>query len=242
MTKVGPDLILFDCDGTLVDSHAAIIAAMQQAFSEQDMTEPSSSSISHIIGMSLGDAVASLCPFVEKRAAIVASFRRHYVSGESDLQLYPGVRETLLELCKRGYWLGIVTGKSHAGLLRVLSQFQLSELFLVLRTADCCPSKPHPAMVLESMLELGVHQDQTRVVGDAVVDIQMAEAASVCALGVCFGEPIHAELMQAGAMAVVDDFPSILAHFPPLQEEQRAPTIDDLKIKADAANNCRPQI
>ncbi len=225
MTQDSPHLILFDCDGTLVDSHAAIIHAMQQAFADQGLERPAASAVSDIIGLSLAEAVAALTDDAGVHAAVVRSFRQHYVAGEKQLQLYPGVRETLQELQGRGYWLGIVTGKSKSGLLRVLDHFDLGGLFYVLRTADCCPSKPHPAMVLESMREMGVSPAQTCVVGDALLDIRMAGEAGVASFGVSFGMPMHEPLLQAGARAVVDEFAELLAHFPPLPDAVAAITI-----------------
>jgi phosphoglycolate phosphatase len=105
-----------------------------------------------------------------------------------------------------------------AGLLRVLEAFDLRDYFYVLRTADCCNSKPHPAMVLECMAEMGVDASQTCVVGDALLDIQMAQSAGVAALGVSFGVSGSDELEHAGAIAVVNDFSGLLAYFPPLQD------------------------
>jgi len=225
--NAGPEaLILFDCDGTLVDSHAAITDAMQHAFTNCGLTAPPTAAVAEIIGLSLAEAVAHLAPGDEKNHEdIITSFRRRYIAGEASLQLYPNVRKTLLDLRQRGYWLGVVTGKSLTGLLRVLQGFDLEDMFYVLRTADCCPSKPHPAMVLESMQEMGVQPNRTTVVGDAVVDIRMAVSAQVEALGVSFGTPMHSELMQAGARAVVNDFTSLLEHFPPLQEAGASSTM-----------------
>ena len=128
------------------------------------------------------------------------------------------MKETLEVLRSRGYWLGVVTGKSRAGLLRVLESFELGDLFYVWRTADCTHSKPHPAMVLECMLELGVPADRTWVVGDACFDIQMAVAAEVEALGVSFGVASSDELLQAGARRVVNDFAELLSYFPRLPD------------------------
>jgi len=218
-------LILFDCDGTLVDSHAAIIVSMQRSFADHGLTAPDTEAVAAIIGLSLAEAVASLAPAAARQGDIIASFRRYYIAAESQLQLYPQVRETLLCLRQRGYWLGIVTGKSLTGLKRVLESFELTDLFYVLRTADCCPSKPHPAMVLESMREMGVPAHLTTVVGDAVFDIQMAKSANVDAVGVSFGAPMHAELMQAGARIVLDDFSSLLVHFPPLHDAGASSTM-----------------
>ncbi|MDT8376465.1 MAG: HAD-IA family hydrolase [Mariprofundaceae bacterium] len=211
-----PHLILFDCDGTLTDSHAAIVKAMQQAFVATGLPAPGDGAVDGVIGLSLKAAVEALSSDLSCNERIVEAYRQYYSAAEASLSLYPGVTETLDELQRRGYWMGIVTGKSKPGLIRVLKQFDLAGYFLVLRTADCCLSKPHPAMALECMDELGVLPERTTLVGDAIFDMQMAASANLRAVGVSFGvEP--AEILYAqGAVDVVDDFPALLAHFPPL--------------------------
>jgi len=126
------------------------------------------------------------------------------------------VIETLETLAVRGYHMGVVTGKSSRGLLRVMDTFDLHRFFPVWRTADICFSKPHPAMALECMAEMGALHEHTMVVGDSKFDIQMAKAAGVRSLGVSFGvEPAHV-LKAEGAMAVIDEFKDVLSFFPPL--------------------------
>ncbi|MCF7822168.1 MAG: HAD-IA family hydrolase [Mariprofundaceae bacterium] len=209
-------LILFDCDGTLTDSHGAIVSSMQMAFATCGLDEPSGVAVSRVIGLSLQAAVEALTPDTTCNARIIEAYRRHYTAAEASLSLYPGVIETLKELQRRGYWMGIVTGKSKPGLMRVLKLFDLTGYFLVLRTADCCLSKPHPAMALECMQELGVLPERTTLVGDAVFDMQMAASANVRPLGVSFGVESAEVLYAQGAVDVADDFPALLAHFPPL--------------------------
>ncbi|PJA30731.1 MAG: hydrolase, partial [Zetaproteobacteria bacterium CG_4_9_14_3_um_filter_53_7] len=150
---------------------------------------------------------------------VIEGYRDSYRDSESMVRLFPHVSETLEALRERGYWLGVVTGKSHPGLLRVLDTFKLADQFLVLRTADCTHSKPHPAMVLECMHEMGVTCGQTVVVGDALFDVQMARAAHVRSIGVSFGVAAGSELMAAGAQVVVDHFAELLEHFPPLHSQ-----------------------
>ncbi len=215
-----PSLILFDCDGTLVDSHIAIVRAMKRAFCQCGLPEPSEKAVFDVIGLSLGKAIDQLSGHTNMTEKIKYAYRENYLAAESGLKLYPGVHDTLQALRQRGYWLGVVTGKSMAGLLRVLDAFDLQDYFYVLRTADCCNSKPHPAMVLECMAEMGVEAAQTYVVGDALFDVQMAHAAGVAALGVSFGVSGSKELKHAGAMAVVNDFSHLLAYFPSLQDHQ----------------------
>jgi len=217
-------LILFDCDGTLTNSHGAIVQAMQQAFESIALIPPSADAVNAIIGLSLGNAVVDLLPVALRDDAMLVqrieqAYRQSYVLLETEVELFEGVRTTLEELRKRGYWLGVVTGKSKQGLLRVLERFALHDLFYVLRTADCTHSKPHPAMVLECMQALGVTASQTVVVGDAVFDMQMAKAAGVDVVGVSFGVASRAALLQHGAGSVVDCFEDLLPCFPSLGDE-----------------------
>ncbi|TLS65725.1 HAD-IIIA family hydrolase [Mariprofundus erugo] len=209
-------LILFDCDGTLTDSQGLITQAMQQAFVTCGLPEPESQAIQNITGLSLLRAVACLSDDVALHASICDAYRDHYRMLEHQVTLYPEVRETLDELRRRGYWMGVVTGKSRSGLQRVIETFELADYFMVLRTADCTHSKPHPAMVLECMDEMGVLPAHTTVVGDAVFDMQMARAAGVRAIGVSFGASSEEGLLHSGADGVVHAFARLLEYFPPL--------------------------
>jgi len=222
-----PQLILFDCDGTLMDSHHHIIAVMQRAFSEHGLAEPAVESIAPVVGLSLAKAVQQLLAdeLDDVGNRIEQTYRHLYRTLPAQYGLFDGVIETLTALRDRGYWLGVVTGKSQAGLLHVLDKFDLAGHFLVLRSADQCPSKPHPAMVEECMREMGVAAAQTSVVGDALLDIQMAKACGVRALGVSFGVADSKSLLAAGAKAVLDDFVDLLAYFPHLQSGQPSSTI-----------------
>jgi phosphoglycolate phosphatase len=217
-----PALILFDCDGTLVDSQRQIVASMQTAFADNELAAPAAAAVHAVIGLSLTTAVDRLAPGIDPglREAVLATYRRAYVDSEASLTLYPGVREGLESLHEKGYWLGIVTGKSRNGLLRVLDHFGLHALFQVWRTADCCPSKPHPAMVLECMDELGMAADATRVIGDACFDMEMARAAGVQALGVSYGVEPAERLMAAGAMRVFHRFDEVDPWFPALARKE----------------------
>ncbi len=214
---VGPRLILFDCDGTLVDSHGHIVRVMQESFRDCGQPPPSASDVRAVIGLSLAEAVRCLLGRDDGRLVerLVAGYRHRYGMMPDQSRLYDGVRETLISLLELGYWLGVVTGKSHRGLMRTLEQYHLHEMFMVWRTADICPSKPHPAMVLECMEETGVHATRTTVVGDSCFDMQMAGLSGVRGLGVSFGASDTVALLGAGASAVVHAFPDLIAHFPP---------------------------
>ena len=224
-------LILFDCDGTLTDSHGMIVTAMQQAFESCGLTPPSDKTVQRVIGLSLQGAVKALTPDISRNDLITENYREYYMAGEASISLYSGVIETLDELRSRGYWMGIVTGKSKSGLMRVLEQFNLRDYFYVIRTADCTHSKPHPAMAIECMEELGVVPDNTSLVGDALFDIEMACAANVRAYGVSFGVESADALYAAGAYHVVDDFSALLGHFPPLSLRSFPATISTTGVK-----------
>jgi len=196
---------------------------MQQAFVTCGLVAPAGQNVNSVIGLSLRRAVYALLDDMHKDDAsllecLMQRYRQHYLKLEHEISLFPQVKETLEVLRARGYWLGVVTGKSRPGLQRVLEIFELADLFLVLRTADCTHSKPHPAMVLECMQELGVEPAQTCVVGDAVLDAQMAVSASVKFIGVSYGVAAGDELLRNGADTVVDEFCELSVHFPPLQD------------------------
>jgi len=213
-------LILFDCDGTLTDSHGAIALAMQKAFSDHGFAEPDYQDVLGIIGLSLVAAVEKLATSELDEATkqkIGASYAANYRATETSLVLYPHVIATLEELARRGYHMGVVTGKSSGGLKRVMDKFDLHRFFPVWRTADCCFSKPHPAMALECMAEMGAKPEHTTVIGDSRFDIQMANAAGVRGIGVSFGVEPAQVLLDDGAAVVIDAFVDVLDHFPTLQ-------------------------
>ncbi len=194
--------------------------AMQQAFQRNGLPAPEAGVVNGIIGLSLSEAVQRLLPNSkdgELHENIMGEYRDCYRVAEKQIMLYPDVHDVLGELKKRGYWLGVVTGKSYSGLMRVLDMFSLRDMFYVIRTADCTHSKPHPAMVTESMQELGVAANRTWVVGDALFDVQMAKGADVPCIGVSFGVGESELLLEAGASSVVDDFRALLEQFPPLK-------------------------
>ncbi|MDX8382672.1 MAG: HAD-IIIA family hydrolase [Ghiorsea sp.] len=212
-------LILFDCDGTLTDSHGTIALAMQKAFSDHGLIEPDYQDVLAIIGLSLVAAVEQLAPAdldEQSKRNIGASYAANYRASETSLALYPHVVETLQTLASRGYQMGVVTGKSKRGLQRVLDKFDLHRFFPVWRTADCCFSKPHPAMALECMQEMGAADRNTTVIGDSRFDIQMAKAARVRSIGVSFGVEDAPALLDEGAEVVIDHFVDVLEHFPAL--------------------------
>lgn len=201
-------LVVFDCDGTLVDSQAAICRSMDSAFATAGLPPPDRAAVRRIVGLSLPQALLELAPAVpeERRRhaleAYKASFRAARSEGTLEQPLYPGMAALLGRLHAAGRALGVATGMSDRGLLSCLSRHGLRGLFATLQTADRHPSKPHPAMLEAALFEAGAAPGETVLVGDTVFDVAMARAAGVRAVGVAWGYHEPAELLAAGAAGV----------------------------------------
>ncbi len=205
-------LVVFDCDGTLVDSQHMIVAAMERAFAALGLPPPGRTAILSVVGLSLEQAVHRLVPMA--KAADVTALAEAYKSSFGELRrdkahaepLYPGIRETLQTLAAVPYvLLGVATGKSRRGLAAVLEREGLTDLFVTLQTADTNPSKPHPGMLLAAMAEAGAEPHRTLMVGDTTFDIGMARDAGARAIGVAWGYHPASELEAAGAHRVLKD-------------------------------------
>jgi phosphoglycolate phosphatase len=210
-------LIIFDCDGTLVDSQHKICATMHAAFSALRLPVPPRARMLSVVGLSPpemftaladGDEALPVQPLVEAYRAASAAMRASQTEWEP---LFPGVRETIELLARRAdVVLGIATGKSRRGVDAVLAAHGLRDHFATVQTADRAPSKPHPGMVLQAMEETGATAQDTVVIGDSIYDMGMASAAGALALGVSWGyHPAHA-LLESGASIVLDDFASLI--------------------------------
>ena len=212
-------LILFDCDGTLVDSEALIVSAMRAAFSSHGVRAPSAEEVRAIIGLSLPTAVATLCAAHPEAPveAVAQAYRLAYrdLAGDAAASesLFEGVAEMLDAVDREDVLLGIATDKSRVGLARILAAHRLEGRFVVTKTADDAPSKPAPDMVLDAMAAVGVGPDATIVVGDTTFDIEMARAAGAAAIGVVWGSHPPEALLGAGALRVaynVGELPSLI--------------------------------
>jgi phosphoglycolate phosphatase len=214
----GPFLILFDLDGTLVDSHGYIVSTMQQAFSICDFDVPTCDEVRDVIGLSLNKAVDRLMGGLQggHTRKVCDTYRELYARNRSrnTEPLFPGVKTALTRLFNQGYSLGIVTGKSTRGLMHMFKQHDLSKMFPVWRSADMCPSKPHPAMVLECMDETGIPPERTLVVGDSSMDMEMAVAGGVAAVGVSYGAQLPECLLAKGATVVIDHLSDLQKFLP----------------------------
>ncbi|KOF22333.1 HAD family hydrolase [Ensifer adhaerens] len=200
-------LALFDCDGTLVDSGGLIHEVMARTFEAFDLDRPEISATKGIIGLTLDIAIARLLEreHVDEQAlAMTAHYKAIFagVRAEAGFQelLFPGIAEMMQTLSGRDELLiGAVTGKSRRGLTHIAETHGFDRMFFVSRTADDCPSKPHPAMVTECCSQAGIDPSDTVVIGDAIYDMQMAKAAGAAAIGVAWGYAGVSDLVEAGA-------------------------------------------
>jgi phosphoglycolate phosphatase len=201
------DLIVFDWDGTIVDSTAMIARCIQRAAADLGLTVPTIEQASHVIGLGLHDALARAVP--ELQAARIeefsARYRHHWFACEHEIVLFDGIREMLVELRERGLPLAVATGKSRRGLARAFDQTGLGALFEASRCADETDPKPHPAMLLELADELSVDTPRTVMIGDTTHDLEMAQAAGAHGIGVTYGAHPRDQLAARAPIALVGD-------------------------------------
>lgn len=202
------DLIVFDWDGTLMDSTAIIAGSIQSACFDLELPIPDDETARHVIGLGLNEALRHAVPDAPEAmyAPLVARYRHHFLAQEQAIPLFPGARETIVELFDSGYLLAVATGKNCAGLARALQSCQMKHYFHATRTAEQTFSKPNPTMLLELMEVLSVGADRTLMVGDTTHDILLAQNAGVDVVAVGFGAHPTAQLRALQPQALVDDF------------------------------------
>lgn len=207
----GRQLVIFDVDGTLVDSQAHILAAMSHAFAACEIDPPDRAATLGIVGLSLPQAMARLAPQASAHTveALVAAYKGAFTHlralGLSPL--YPGARAALETIAgDSSRVMGIATGKSLRGLRHVLDGHGIADWFDTIQVADDHPSKPHPAMIVAALAETGIPAARAVMVGDTTYDIEMARAAGVAAIGVGWGYHPAPSLSEAGAAEVLAGF------------------------------------
>ena len=200
------DLIVFDWDGTLMDSTAHITHAIQAACRDLGLPVPPRERASHVIGLGLIDAMRMVCPGLSdaRYQDMIQAYRHHYLSGDETIELFEGVKEGIIALEQAGYMLAVATGKSRAGLDRALNVTGLGSHFMATRTADECHSKPHPQMLQDITEQLGVSPERTLMVGDTTHDLQMANNAGTLSVGVSYGAHPAEDLMDCEPLAIFD--------------------------------------
>lgn len=205
------DLVVFDWDGTLIDSAGAIVACMQAACRDLGLPEPDHARASHVIGLGLHDALQHVTPElpVADYGRMAERYRHHFLALDRDLPLFSGAREMLDELREAGHILAIATGKSRTGLERALETARLQHLFEATRCADQCTPKPAPDMLLELMEVIDVPPERTVMIGDTTHDLQMAANAGVASVGVSYGAHPGEQLAALGPLALLPTTPEL---------------------------------
>ena len=199
------DLIVFDWDGTLINSAVAIAECIQNACRDAEVPVPEFEQASHVIGMGLYEALAYVAPGLSAEAyqRIQNHYGRHYLMKDPHLPLFEGTQTMLDELAGRGHTLAIATGKGTAGLARALANTGLGAKFASTRCADQCAPKPAPDMLLELMDELDVQPERTLMIGDTTHDLGMALNAGVQAVGICHGAHPLEQLQSMQSLALL---------------------------------------
>lgn len=204
-------LVVFDVDGTLIDSQAHILASMAAAFAGAGLPMPARAQALGVVGLSLPLALGRLAPGAAPDVldAMVAAYKAafHAQRQATTSPLYPGALAALDRLGRRPETLlGIATGKSRRGLDHVLAMHDLRRHFVTAQVADDHPSKPHPAMLQSALRDTGAAAADAVMVGDTVYDIEMARAAGLRSIGVTWGYHPAEALRQAGADALIGGF------------------------------------
>jgi phosphoglycolate phosphatase len=222
-------LVIFDCDGTLVDSQHSICAAMEHAFASLQLAVPARAAILSIVGLSLPQAFATLAPeqapAVQRELAELyrAAFGQQRAVAATQDPLFEGMAEVVEALAARNdVLLGIATGKSRRGVARILEREDWVGHFHTIQTADDNPSKPHPSMILRAMAEGASEPGATVMIGDSTYDIEMARNAGVGSVGVAWGYHDAQHLRAAGAHAVASSSATLIAILEGLFAAQRS--------------------
>jgi len=201
-------LLVFDWDGTLMDSQQEIISCFQWATRDLEMQQPSAEAIRNIIGLGMKEAITSLMPELvtqEQQAELVERYRHYYFSPEKPpSELFDGVFDMLKSLQEQDYFLAVATGKGRRGLDGVLQNTGLDEVFHYSRCVDEAYSKPHPQMLEDVMDYLGASTDETLMIGDTEYDLLMAENANVASVAVGCGAHEKSRLLMHNPLTYLD--------------------------------------
>ncbi|MGS0675259.1 HAD-IA family hydrolase [Shewanella sp. 0m-4] len=200
------ELVIFDWDGTLMDSISKIVTCMQQMAMSLSMVSPSELAIRDVIGLSMDEALKTLYPMmpVADFEPMINSYKEHYLTlNSTPSPMFDGSELLLNELSARDYRLAVATGKGRNGLNRVLNETGLARHFESSRCADESKSKPNPDMIHELLEELKVKPERAIMVGDSLHDLNMANNAGVDAIGVSYGAHSESKLLLAKPKAII---------------------------------------
>jgi phosphoglycolate phosphatase len=196
------ELVIFDWDGTLMDSTALIASCIQQSCLEMGLAVPPESEAKWVIGLGFLQSVEHVAPGLDsvRQVELAESYRRHFVARENEAPIFAGIVELLEELRARERRLAVATGKARRGLDRVLAASGLAPFFEATRCADEGFPKPHPDMILRLLEETGVEPSRALMVGDTTHDLELAANAGVDAIAVSYGAHDLAALRRRGAL------------------------------------------
>jgi phosphoglycolate phosphatase len=207
------ELIVWDWDGTIIDSAPTIVRCIQQACRDLDFPVPEDSIASYVIGLGVHDSLRRVVPSIHpaRFPELVERFRYHYLAKDHELHLFAGIRELLQDLKSKGFLLGVATGKPRRGLNRSLDYHQLNHVFHDTRTADESFSKPHPGMLLDLSDSLQVPVRKMLMIGDTTHDLEMAQSAGVHGIAVTYGAHPADALRCANSLACLDNVGQLAA-------------------------------
>jgi len=183
-------LVIFDWDGTLMDSVMHIVGSLKGAIETLDLEARDDETLKNIIGLGMREAIYDLYPdydSVEFADRFTAAYREYFFAEDANQMLFPGATDTLKQLKASEYRLAVATGKSRKGLKRAFNESQLGHLFDESRCADETKSKPHPQMLQEILSAMDLKPEQAIMVGDSVYDLEMAQNAGMRSIGVDYG-------------------------------------------------------
>ncbi len=200
-------LIVFDWDGTLMDSAAHIVSCLQNAITELSLEPKTDDEIKNIIGLGLREALLALYPQAsdEELTALVDQYREHFFDQQNaPSELFTGARDLVKELHAKDYFLAVATGKGRNGLDKVLKETGMGEYFPITRCADESHSKPHPQMMLDIIDYYGIEANEAIMVGDTEYDLQMANNAAAYSVAVSYGVHEKQRLLDCKPLTCLD--------------------------------------
>ena len=200
-------LVIFDWDGTIMDSIGKIVNCIKCSAQSLNIAPPSDTAIKNIIGLSLEKAMEVLFPsHPTKQTALINAYKAHYKVDSTATPVFDDVANVLNALKQNGAVLAIATGKGRDGLERLLDQSQLRHFFSATRTSDDAQSKPSPDMLYQLLAELGVSGNEALMIGDTQIDLKMAQAANIDSIGVTMGVHNAQQLSEFNPIATVDSY------------------------------------
>ena len=209
-------LIIFDWDGTLMDSIDHIVNSMQGAIADMQYEFKEMSAIRNIIGLGMHEAILALFPDCkqDERLKFIDCYRDYFFEKSHNSDFYPGALNTINSLKEQDYLLAVATSKGRNGLDRALNNYDLVDMFHTSRCADETQSKPHPQMLEEILEELRIKPDEAVMVGDTAYDMEMARNANVPRIACSYGVHSRAKLMPyepIACMQSITELESVLS-------------------------------